>query len=114
MEWHLPDGFISRPALVPFRAALHFLYSQSQTPHAARSLGDPDFKGFSPDSHAQPPDDFIFAFPPDHPRSFSADLVLATPDTTRHDLRDGDEYLVRAMYTCAASYETCRHELVDF
>jgi hypothetical protein len=61
-----------------------------------RSLGDPDFKGFSPDSHAQPPDEFIFAFPPNHPRTFTADLVLATPDTARHALRAGDEFLVSA------------------
>jgi serine/threonine protein phosphatase PrpC len=63
----------------------------------SRSFGDPDFKGFSPDSHAQAPGELFFPFPEGHDRSFKHDLVLAEPEIHEHDLQRGrDDFLVLA------------------
>ena len=63
----------------------------------SRSFGDPDFKGFSPDSHAQAPEELFFPFPEGHNRSFTRDLVLAEPELLEHELKKGsDDFLVLA------------------
>lgn len=62
----------------------------------SRAIGDPDFKGFSANSHTTPPTDMFFPFPEGHSLSFCDDLVLATPEIQEHELKEGDEFLVLA------------------
>lgn len=57
----------------------------------ARALGDPDYKGAA--RMALVPWDW----PDDsHPKAFSADLIVATPDVTTHELAPGDEFVLLA------------------
>lgn len=53
----------------------------------SRSIGDPDFKGFTaaaeeagPEAAQGLPPDFPFDFPPGHSGLFHADLVIADPE----------------------------------
>jgi len=43
----------------------------------SRSLGDPDFKGFTDDGE---PQELFFDFPDDHSRNFVADLLISDPE----------------------------------
>jgi serine/threonine protein phosphatase PrpC len=77
----------------------------------SRAFGDPDFKGFGPSSHTEPPEMLFFPFPDDHPRTFCADLVLATPEVREHTLEEGDEFLILAtdgLWDVLAPQEACQ------
>ena len=49
----------------------------------SRALGDPDFKGFGPNSHAAPPAELFFPWPDGIERTITADLVLAVRQQTK-------------------------------
>jgi serine/threonine protein phosphatase PrpC len=59
----------------------------------SRSIGDPDYKGFQAGVVV---DDFLFNFPEDHPKMFTADLVIPDPEITQVALLRSDEFVVLA------------------
>lgn len=66
----------------------------------SRSIGDPDFKGFSPTPHGGPPPgpppDPPFNFPASHSGSFFADLVIADPEFAHAELTEDDQFVLLA------------------
>lgn len=57
-----------------------------------RAIGDVDFKGWGNGTKQAP----AFAYPPGHPRKFTSDLLVATPDLVHHELRRDDDFVVLA------------------
>ncbi|EWM23875.1 protein phosphatase 1e [Nannochloropsis gaditana] len=72
----------------------------------SRSIGDPDFKGFSPhpgeeglggtEAGEAGEEDSIFAFPPGHSGVFHGDLVIADPETRQITVSEADAFLLVA------------------
>ena len=54
----------------------------------SRSIGDPDFKGFSSMGTAGGPSDFPFNFPSGHSGLFYEDLVIADPEFAEAELTE--------------------------
>lgn len=59
----------------------------------SRSIGDPDYKGFTPGAKAT---DAYFPWPDSHDQIFHADLVIPNPEFQRLNLKPGDEFLIIA------------------
>lgn len=55
----------------------------------SRALGDPDYKG-------KGMSEYMWAFPKDHSKKFSADLVLAVPDIKDIEFQSKDEFFILA------------------
>ena len=61
-----------------------------------RAIGDVDFKGWGPSSKEKDRPEPCFAYPEDHPRTFSADLLVATPEIKEETLGPGDAFVLMA------------------
>mmetsp|Transcript_8995 Transcript_8995/g.28066 ORF Transcript_8995/g.28066 Transcript_8995/m.28066 type:complete len:725 (-) Transcript_8995:21-2195(-) len=61
----------------------------------SRALGDVDFKGWGAGNSDRRPEP-CFAYPEDHPRRFSADLLVAAPEVTTVALTPGDAFVLIA------------------
>ncbi|KAJ8602362.1 hypothetical protein CTAYLR_004253 [Chrysophaeum taylorii] len=59
-----------------------------------RAIGDVDFKGWGPACPPKPAP--AFAYPENHNRRFTADLLVATPEIVAHDLDANDEFVLLA------------------
>jgi serine/threonine protein phosphatase PrpC len=57
-----------------------------------RSIGDPDYKGFTPGEVV----DAFFLWPDGHSKIFHGELVLSEPECVHHQLTAEDEFLILA------------------